>query len=418
VEYNTISNSGHETIGIFNTSPVIRYNDIGPSPQAGIVVQGIEAAPQIIGNTITDCENGIIVMSGQPHITGNSIRNNERGILLPTDSEDSVIDKEALLEGNDFLDNWQDIVRRRLQPSSSEETSGKATDPIKGSESTAGVSFPTYENIKYGPYDRNLLDFFKAESETNTPVLICFHGGAYTGGDKSSFRDDTLVRDCLNRGISVVAANYRLVSSHPFPAPMLDGARVVQFVRSKAQEWDVDATRIAATGDSAGASISLWIGLRDDMAEPQSSDHVSQLSTRLTCVVAYEGQTLNDPIMILNYIGGNPEAVHSHLLGFGIKSIEEMNAPEKQKLAYEMSPINFVTEDDPPLYLSHFGGELTETPLPTDTPRIVSIHHPKFGQMMKEEYDKLGLECIFRYKNDGLKTETQIEFLLRNFAMR
>jgi acetyl esterase/lipase len=40
---------------------------------------------------------------------------------------------------------------------------------------------------------------------------------------------------------------------------MHDSARTLQFLRSKASQWNIDPTRIAAAGGSAGACTSLWI---------------------------------------------------------------------------------------------------------------------------------------------------------------
>jgi len=65
--------------------------------------------------------------------------------------------------------------------------------------------------------------------------------------------------------------------------PLGDAARALQFVRSKAAEWNIDKTRIGATGGSAGACSSLWLAFHDDLADPKSSDPVARESTRLLC---------------------------------------------------------------------------------------------------------------------------------------
>src|ERR1700761_7177030 len=96
---------------------------------------------------------------------------------------------------------------------------------------------PTFADVRYGKYDRDVLDVFQVKTARPAPVLIYFHGGGWLGGDKKSFDPDPI----LKRGITVVAANYRFTTgtpdAAPFPAPMLDCARVVQFVRSRAKEW-------------------------------------------------------------------------------------------------------------------------------------------------------------------------------------
>jgi len=147
---------------------------------------------------------------------------------------------------------------------------------------------PTHPDVKYGPYARNVMDVWLAKSERPTPVLVSIHGGGFSGGNKSV--SHSLLAECLRSGISVVAITYRLSGEAKAPAQFLDSARAIQFVRSKAKEWNLDPTRFAATGGSAGAGISLWLGFHDDLADPKSEDPVLRQSTRLTCMFVNNGQ--------------------------------------------------------------------------------------------------------------------------------
>ncbi len=132
---------------------------------------------------------------------------------------------------------------------------------------------PTEANVKYGPHERNVLDFWKSESDKPTPVLVSIHGGGFRGGNKSVA--SSLLQQCLDEGISVVAITYRFSQHAIAPASFTDSARAIQFVRSKAKEWNLDPERFASTGGSAGAGISLWLGFHDDMADPNNDDPVS-----------------------------------------------------------------------------------------------------------------------------------------------
>lgn len=138
---------------------------------------------------------------------------------------------------------------------------------------------PTLRDERYGPHERNVLDFYKADADGPTPVLIYFHGGGFVAGDKRKGGNVPLCRQCLTSGISVVSANYRFVSlgragkpAVSFPAPMLDGARVVQYVRSKAESWNIDPKHVALCGGSAGACMSIWLATHDDLADPAGDD--------------------------------------------------------------------------------------------------------------------------------------------------
>mgnify|MGYP002526952452 FL=1 len=96
----------------------------------------------------------------------------------------------------------------------------------------------------------------------------------FAGGSKKA---GAYPKPYLDKGISVVAINYRYIQNAvadkivpPVKAPLSDAARALQFIRSKADEWNLDKKRIGATGGSAGACSSLWLALHDDMADPKS----------------------------------------------------------------------------------------------------------------------------------------------------
>ncbi len=77
VEYNSISYAGHELIGMKDSSPTIRNNDLGPNPKlCGIVIDG--GSPLITGNTIEDCGSGLLflVPPKDPNLKDNILKNN------------------------------------------------------------------------------------------------------------------------------------------------------------------------------------------------------------------------------------------------------------------------------------------------------------------------------------------------------
>ena len=152
-------------------------------------------------------------------------------------------------------------------------------------------------NVPYGSHERQVLDFYPAKSDTPTPVVFYIHGGGWRGGDKK-----TNPKAFLDKGISVVAINYRYVQNAaadnvepPVKAPLSDAARALQFVRSKAAEWNLDKKRIGATGGSAGACSSLWLSFHDDLADAKSDDPIARESTRLYCAAVNGAQVSLDP---------------------------------------------------------------------------------------------------------------------------
>ena len=160
------------------------------------------------------------------------------------------------------------------------------TVPLVANEQyAASVPNPTLSELAYGDHERQVLDFWKAPSDKPTPLVFVIHGGGWMGGSKERLNRFVDAPALLKEGISVVAINYRYIRNAqelkpPVKAPLHDAARALQFVRSKAAEWNIDKSRIAAAGASAGACSSLWLLYHDDLADPESEDPIARESTR------------------------------------------------------------------------------------------------------------------------------------------
>ena len=83
-----------------------------------------------------------------------------------------------------------------------------AEDKKEKKKQVVPSSPPTEANVKYGDHERQVLDFYKAESNTPTPVVFFIHGGGWQNGDKKGVGN---VKQFLDKGISVAAINYRYV---------------------------------------------------------------------------------------------------------------------------------------------------------------------------------------------------------------
>jgi len=211
-------------------------------------------------------------------------------------------------------------------------------------------------NVAYGSHPRQVLDFYQAKSDKPTPVVLYIHGGGWQGGDKK-----TNPKAFLDKGISVVAINYRYVRNGvedkvkpPVKAPLEDAARALQFVRSKAAEWNLDKKRIGATGGSAGACTSLWLAFHDDMADPQSDDPIARESTRLYCAAVNGAQVSLDPKELREWMPNYRYGAHA----FGLRNIQSLidNREKVLKWIKEYSPIEHVSKDDPQIAM-FYGGE-------------------------------------------------------------
>ncbi|MDF1573362.1 MAG: alpha/beta hydrolase [Bacteroidales bacterium] len=268
---------------------------------------------------------------------------------------------------------------------------------------------PTLRDVAYGPHDRNKLDFWKAESETPTPLVFYIHGGGWGGGSKEENKGPYL--SLLKEGVSYVSINYRLArGENKLPCSLEDAARALQFVRSMASEWNIDPDRIIATGGSAGGCSGLWLACHDDMANPDSEDPVERASTRLLAAAVISAQTTIDAMLIQERIGTSATSHGMIWKSVGASSPEELfdNWEMYRDLALECSPLTHLDKDDPPVYLTYSD----------DSPHPVTrngIHHAEFGRILKEAADPLGVECIFDMQSQETRQAELEKFMLRIF---
>jgi arylformamidase len=268
---------------------------------------------------------------------------------------------------------------------------------------------PTHADVSYGPHKMNVLDFWKAQGEGPRPLLVYIHGGGWIGGDKK--QANSRFQPFLDKGISYAAVNYRLTGEASLPVPVHDAARAIQFIRSKADEWNIDKNRIALTGGSAGACTSMWILLHDDLADPKAEDPVLRESTRVTAAAVGGGQTSIDPKVIEPWLGANVLQHRMINMAVGEATIEGAlkNYEKHRDLYVEFSPYNHLSKDDPPLFMS-YGSDMT---LPSKNAGH-GIHHPVYGVKMKEKADKVEHEChlLIRGVSESKKYANPNDFLM------
>ncbi len=278
-----------------------------------------------------------------------------------------------------------------------------------GVASAADATEPTFANVSYGLHPADVLDFWRAEGKGPRPLLVYIHGGGWTGGDKK--QNPASIRPFLDKGISYAAINYRLTGEAPLPAPVHDAARAIQFLRTQADEWNIDTKRIALTGGSAGACTSMWLLTHDDLADPDAKDPVLRQSTRVCAAAVSAGQTSIDPKVIEGWLGPNVLKHRMINMAVGEPTMEGAlaNYDKHHALYVEFSPYNHVDAGDPPLFMT-YGGNMT---LPSQDAGH-GIHHPVYGVKMKEKADACGMQChlLIPGVSKSEKYQNATEFLL------
>jgi acetyl esterase/lipase len=231
-------------------------------------------------------------------------------------------------------------------------------------------------NVAYGDDDPEMqrLDAYLVSSEKPTPVIIEFHGGGWRTGEKSELDlYGGLLHTLMREGYSVISANYRLTPKAIWPAQRDDTRRVLEFVRSKAAEWNLDPERVALIGGSAGAHLALALGLAPE--------------ARVRAIIDLWGPS--DLEMISPRVARG-EALTA-LFDATAEEYEKPGPALKQALR-DASPLHQVTAKSPPVFIVHNGP--ADAAGPTD-PRIsgsnMGVHSAAFGLALAARLRQAGV---------------------------
>lgn len=132
-----------------------------------------------------------------------------------------------------------------------------ATEPV--GDVAVQIIRPTSDAISRGGLSRG----------GRLPAYLDFHGGGFVIGDLAT--DEVFCRNVAQQ-VGCVAVNvaYRTSPEHPHPAPVLDSFGALKWVVDNGDALDIDTSRLAVGGYSAGGCIAAALALlaRDDQAIP------------------------------------------------------------------------------------------------------------------------------------------------------
>lgn len=239
---------------------------------------------------------------------------------LEPDTEHTLEIIPLLEAGEEFRLNSICVAGGKVRGDSQTSDRANASDALS----------PDMPDVSYGAHERNVMDVWLARSDRPTPCVLFIHGGGWLNGDKSKGAKPA---PYLKEGISYIAINYRYLEQTivdtgsergrgpiqprgkyqepPVRVPLSDAALALQYIRTKATDWNIDPDRIGLTGGSAGACTALWLAFHDDLADPHAENPVLRESTRVKCAAAEGAQTTLDPVQILEWMpnstyGGQP----------------------------------------------------------------------------------------------------------------
>ena len=207
-------------------------------------------------------------------------------------------------------------------------------------------AYQRHAHIPYGTEPQHRLDVYvpRAASAGSRPLIVFWHGGRWSFGDKADYR---FVGAALAElGYVAVLPNYRHYPDVKMPGFMDDAARAGLWAVAHAGEFGADAERLFLMGHSAGGHMAALLAL-----DTRYFAAFAQAPPPIAGVIGLSGAYDFLPLR---------EADVQDMFG------PPLNYPESQ-------PINFVHADAPPMLLVH--GLKDDTVWPKNSRNLASALH-------------------------------------------
>lgn len=169
------------------------------------------------------------------------------------------------------------------------------------------------------PYstERCRLDLYYPKNQDDYPTVVWFHGGGLEKGNKE------VPTELKDKGIAVVAVNYRLSPLAKAPAYIDDAAAAVAWTFQNIERYGGNRKKIFVSGHSAGGYLTSMIGLDKSWLEKYRID-----ANEIAGLVPYSGHTVTH---------------------FTIR--KERGIPETKIIVDALAPLNHTRSDAPPMLL-------------------------------------------------------------------
>ena len=222
-------------------------------------------------------------------------------------------------------------------------------------------------------------DVHRANDNVKRPVVVWIHGGALINGHRAGI-SGRVKKMMLDEGYALVSIDYRLAPETKLPEIIEDLEDAFRWVRKKGPElFDVDASKIAVMGGSAGGYLTLTSGYR---AEPrptvlvafwgygdlvgdwysEPSPHPRHHRIKMTKEEAFE-QVSGGAVSDSRERDGNGRAFYQYCRQQGIwpKEVSTWDPHKQVEKFVPYMPVRNVTKDYPPTLLIH-GTRDTDVP--------------------------------------------------------
>jgi acetyl esterase/lipase len=247
--------------------------------------------------------------------------------------------------------------------------------------------FTRKEDVIYGrKYGTALtMDVFTpAKDAKGIGIIFVVSGGFFSSHEAIN---PAFTKPILDRGYTVFAVVHGSQPRYTVPEIIQDMNRAVRFIRYHAGDYGIDPDRLGIYGGSAGGHLSMMIATAGTGGDPKARDPVDRVSSRVQAVACFF-----PPTDFLDFGKPGKEMLHAtdhqppFRAAFDYRELDRKSmlwmpitdAQRLKEITGEISPITFVTADDPPTLIIH-----------GDADNLVPLQQ---SELIKEKLEKAGVE--------------------------
>jgi acetyl esterase/lipase len=216
------------------------------------------------------------------------------------------------------------------------------------------------------------LDLFYPATELvgAYPLVVYTHGGGWAAGSKNKAQGRSniarTVRGLTEAGFCVAAVQYRLCKNGETSIRdcVTDSMDAVRYLAKQGEALHLDASRVFTYGDSAGGQLAQMLLLTQPEDFPGAAELAGQRYT-MRAGVSWYGPCDFEKTELFNHDGRAKFRDR-----FGPRVLKSDTPPaDKLRLYREVSPVNYLRKESPPLLMIQGDGDTT-----------IPVHHAYYMQ--------------------------------------
>ncbi len=214
---------------------------------------------------------------------------------------------------------------------------------IKIAKATIDSNLIAFEDVIYKTYNAKnpiklKLDLYRPNNNAVLPAVLLIHGGGWSSGNKSM--EKPLAIALAQNAYVAIPVAYRYSWQATYPAAIHDIKAAIRWIKANAHKYNIDTTRIAIAGNSAGGQMAMLVATTNNIShfEPNKKSH--EPSSVVHAIINIDGVVNFLAPASLNLVR-TPASADVKWLG----ATFEQN-PQRWK---EASPAYWINKNTPPL---------------------------------------------------------------------